>query len=769
GAPEIPGSTKNPTNLLPPETVAVYRFNMDRVQESPLYGQLADRQISEMFHKSMGFPLDDSQGKPNVEVYIHCLVGPNRDSFGVMRLKNPTKPTDITRKMQLQPKPETVKGRTLHITRSPFVLAVANTLTMQSLVGDLYEKPPTVTPPAEKPIGVCVYDTQHILIGDHSLLKSFLGTLDENGYPPFKSVMMSTPAPPAPPPKEKDATDTTDVKPAPPPPPQPKTQTGDQVFTSIDAYRTLKDPALKKALDDLEANRATIPLFVYAEKFDLKRYNPALLKSDYKVLSETLTPIAESTKYLSASVLSFTRHQLFATVRITTGSTEKARALAKDHLGPGLTTVADLLKLLLATPVLFRDYTLPDGPKYPMDPMYPTYPGFDDPTYPDPDDPDRRPGGLPGPKGPPGYQGSGGGPPKIPIMPPGPGDMITDPPKKEDTTLPTGYIDLVLVDDQLRIMIALPWPDSAYRVAIAPRLMGLTNQMKGKMAIFSSETSWIALAAAGPAASKKLGMYPRGTVERPRNSLDLEPTPEKRVSLFADLLPYMGRGRLYSQINRRVAWNHKDNLSAASEWVPELLVPYYPQSAWRATWPDSPDHVFGATNYVAIAGEGLGAARYDPTNKTFAKKLGMTGYGWGSKADEVTDGLANTIYIMQTPPGLQQPWMAGGGATVRGLDERDPMAGFRYTHPGVGGRTKQGTYALMGDGSVRFIPADIDPKLLLAMSTRSGGELLADVDTYAPLATPPKPKPKPVTPPDDKKTPEAPPVGVQIAPPPRPK
>ena len=113
----------------------------------------------------------------------------------------------------------------------------------------------------------------------------------------------------------------------------------------------------------------------------------------------------------------------------------------------------------------------------------------------------------------------------------------------------------------------------------------------------------------------------------------------------------------------------------------------------------------------------------------------MTGYGWGSKPEEVTDGLANTIYLIQTPPGPQQPWIAGGGATVRGFDEADPMAGYKYTHPGG----KDGTYALMGNGTVRFLPANIDKKVLLALGTRAGAEALADVNTEAPKVEPPKP------------------------------
>jgi hypothetical protein len=215
--------------------------------------------------------------------------------------------------------------------------------------------------------------------------------------------------------------------------------------------------------------------------------------------------------------------------------------------------------------------------------------------------------------------------------------------------------------------------------------------------------------------------------------------PETRVSFFAELLPYISASRaaLTVGVERDLAWSDEKNLHAAEGWVPELLVPLYPQSAWRANWPDLPGRVFGGTNYVAIAGVGRDAARLDP--KTDAKKVGITGYEWGSKVEEVADGLENTIYLMQTPPGLPQPWLAGGGATVRGLDEKDPMLGFRHKIGTPGG--KEGTFALMGDGSVRFLPADIKPDLLLAMATRAGGEKIADrLDKEAPLVYSPHKK-----------------------------
>jgi hypothetical protein len=116
-----------------------------------------------------------------------------------------------------------------------------------------------------------------------------------------------------------------------------------------------------------------------------------------------------------------------------------------------------------------------------------------------------------------------------------------------------------------------------------------------------------------------------------------------------------------------------------------------------------------------------------------AKLIGISGYDWGSEVGEVTDGLENTIYLMQVPPEFSRPWAAGGGATVVGLDPEKPMDAFKHQRPDG----KWGTYAIMGDGTVRWIPAEIDAKVLLAMATRAGGEKIADLDAVAPRVDPP--------------------------------
>ncbi|MBM3983301.1 MAG: hypothetical protein FJ304_24125, partial [Planctomycetes bacterium] len=386
--------------------------------------------------------------------------------------------------------------------------------------------------------------------------------------------------------------------------------------------------------------------------------------------------------------------------------------------------------------------------------------------------PSGMPPTLPG-GGPPPMPGGPGGPGPIGPGGPGPGPDPTDP--KQPDTIPS-HIDLALFDKEVVIAIDLNWTEEVYTSTVMPRIAGATNKIKGTMAIFASEFSWHAAAAAGPKARDAQQMYPRGTAHRPATDparLGLEYPPVQRVSLFHELLPHLGRGDLAARVDARREWYAfergpadprapdkpgpivVDNLSPAGEWVPELLVPYYPQSAWRASSPFAPDHAFGATNYVAVAGCGLNIARANPDAPDYKDKVGITGYGWGSKPEDVKDGLSNTIYMLQTPPGLQQPWIAGGGATVRGLDEDDPMAAFKYDHPDGRGGRKSGTYALMADGSVRWLPADIDKEVFLALGTRAGGEKLGDLNTAAPKIEPPKPPaPKPEEKKPEEKKPE---------------
>src|SRR5262249_37159038 len=116
-----------------------------------------------------------------------------------------------------------------------------------------------------------------------------------------------------------------------------------------------------------------------------------------------------------------------------------------------------------------------------------------------------------------------------------------------------------------------------------------------------------------------------------------------------------------------------------------------------------------------------------------AKLRGIFGYDRETKPDEIKDGLDQTILLIQVPSQPKSPWLAGGGSTVRGVssdsDCVQPFVCAEY-------EGKRGTFAIMADGKVRFIPATIDPKTFQALCTIAGGEKIKDLDSVAPEVPP---------------------------------
>src|SRR5262249_34047504 len=208
------------------------------------------------------------------------------------------------------------------------------------------------------------------------------------------------------------------------------------------------------------------------------------------------------------------------------------------------------------------------------------------------------------------------------------------------------------------------WEEEVFNQLVYPWLRRETEQLKGKLEVHSglSDPHTVAAAAKAvqklpaPTNRKEDNRFPVGTVDRVADSrLSVPAPPETRLSLYVDLLPYLGRDPRVG--DRREAWFHPKNLPGAEQWVPELVVPYYPESSWRVSSPFAPGRTLGGTNYVTIAGVGIDAARYNPDDPKHKKLMGMTGYEWNSTPAEVEDGLSNTIYQMQVKPGIGRPWM----------------------------------------------------------------------------------------------------------------
>jgi hypothetical protein len=198
---------------------------------------------------------------------------------------------------------------------------------------------------------------------------------------------------------------------------------------------------------------------------------------------------------------------------------------------------------------------------------------------------------------------------------------------------------------------------------------------------------------------------------------------------MAGLLPFLGYQEIYDGIQLKESWRSEQNIKQGAVLIPQFLNPRYRRQDWRAHPPSvGVTRDLGATHFVGIAGVGIDAADYTLSDPGVAKKLGILGYDRRTAVKDITDGLANTAYMIQVPPTHQRPWIAGGGSTVTGIPETRSVQPFVSTQA----NGKRGTYVLMADGSVRFVKDDIGDDVFKAMCTYKGGEEIPDLNTAAP-------------------------------------
>jgi hypothetical protein len=84
-------------------------------------------------------------------------------------------------------------------------------------------------------------------------------------------------------------------------------------------------------------------------------------------------------------------------------------------------------------------------------------------------------------------------------------------------------------------------------------------------------------------------------------------------------------------------------------------------------------------------------------------------------------------YLVAAPDGMANTILAGEAATdLRAWGDpsnlRDPALGVNSVSQGFGNPVHDGVQFLMMDGSVRFVRAEVDPKILRALATPTGGE-----------------------------------------------
>jgi hypothetical protein len=747
--PEPPSATlTDVTNLLPNDTEGVYSAQVERLMGSSLRAAAFESPGGfrlQGFMNLFGFNFMEDNGKPNVTRIIRAESYSGKWSFNLMRTSRKMKEEEFRDRLQLAKGPKSpIEGREY------FVIGAESLLDSTRM--------------GTAPLGLHLLDDQTLIVAELPKLEEFL---TQKAKPKYLSTPSAEQKPDeqqgggapsyGPPPGNAGGAPGAGagaVPPGPPPgsmmppgmggpgmpnyPGAPGAAQQGPTTVASNYYLTIK-PNLKSIMDRFEEGKPA-PIFAYAGQFN------ELLRSQLQKQGGAI-PGLQMSQFQALNVFGICVHtfnnekaKAILAVELNTDDDAKASEDSLRKQAPGLVLV---LGTFLGIPV---DVSGPTG-------GMPGSPGM--PYYPNPGggggaSPPRLPSGPPG-------AGGGASPPGLPNYPGAPGA-----PGGASGGSTAGPSSLVIerrgkaVFAMLDLSLTSPaydkLKDGAQKVAV---------RMKGSLEMASGAHRVHDLAAALMAYVNDKNNnheFPRGTVEgKPEaERAGLPFAPARRVSWVARLLPYLGYSDLREKINDDKPWSAPDNVKAAETLIPQLLASNSKEENWWVPYPGVPSEV-AATHWVGIGGVGYDAADYSAADPNVAKKLGVFGYDRTTRVEDIKDGVESTIALIQVPATYKTPWAAGGGSTIRGVSESDCVRPFVSAEF----NGKRGTFAIMCDGKVRFIPEDMSDDNFKALCTINGGEKIDNLDQIAPvvpgptkkselktapLPTPPAPAAKPPAP-----------------------
>ena len=148
------------------------------------------------------------------------------------------------------------------------------------------------------------------------------------------------------------------------------------------------------------------------------------------------------------------------------------------------------------------------------------------------------------------------------------------------------------------------------------------------------------------------------------------------------ILPYIDQDALYRQFHLDEPWDSENN----KKWADVVIAVY--RSPASAAKP-------GMTNYLTVRGK----------DTVFPGKEAIT-------PAEITDGMSNTIMIVEANDAKAVPWAKPDDLEY---DPKNPAAGLGGLFPG-------GFNAAFCDGSVRFMSSTIDAEILRQLFNRHDGQ-----------------------------------------------
>jgi prepilin-type processing-associated H-X9-DG protein len=190
----------------------------------------------------------------------------------------------------------------------------------------------------------------------------------------------------------------------------------------------------------------------------------------------------------------------------------------------------------------------------------------------------------------------------------------------------------------------------------------------------------------------------------------------------ASVLPWLEPRALFDGLNLSVLYDHPANSTASYTVLLVYLCPSEPRKTFWNRYPgDRFDHA--DADYGGMYGE-RGLSSPTATNNP---PRGPMIFNQPIAIPQITDGTSQTVQVGEDPEAINAMWASGHNVFDQAfpINARPPVEfGEELTsqHPG-------GVNVLFADGSVHFLKDQTDRRVVAALCTRDGGEVVSS-DSY---------------------------------------
>ena len=198
------------------------------------------------------------------------------------------------------------------------------------------------------------------------------------------------------------------------------------------------------------------------------------------------------------------------------------------------------------------------------------------------------------------------------------------------------------------------------------------------------------------------GVFPPGGIEwRPPKS-----TKERQLAWSVFLLPYLEQTTLYDSLDLSTPFDSAANRAGAATVLSVYLCPSVPRDSCLVEGR-------GACDYGGIYGERISGPNEPPKGvMLYDRAIGLR---------EITDGSSSTLVVSEDSNWLDGQWINGRNIFDQAfaINAAPPFENdIRSLHPG-------GANGLLCDGAARFLNEWMELRVLAALCTRAGGEVVS--------------------------------------------